>query len=136
MINQYVLNLAKDLEKDIQNSYEGGITLPEAEKLASKFLSAQMIIANELSVVDLDARMKKSGVKAIRAAIYLDEVQKADKKPSDTLLEQKVNSNEIVLGQQEGLDTAEVERDLLQNYFNIAREGHIYFRNIARGKFE
>lgn len=128
--------LCKALETDIQNSYEEGVTVVDAEKLAGRFLHAQMQVSNELKKADLDSRMRKTGVKAVRAAIYMEAATKTDKKPSDVMLEAQVNLNELVQGEQQEFDKAEAAKDDLERYYNIFREGHIYFRGIAKGKFE
>lgn len=131
-MNKELDKLCNDLQDKLRAVYEEGITLDEAEKRAAEFLNAQFAISSEIARMDLDCRMRKSGVKAIRAAIYLEEVQKADKKPSDTLLEQIVNSNEIVQGEQERLDTAEVELGHIQRVFSILKDGHIFTRGMAK----
>ncbi len=128
--------LCEDLKLEIQKSYEEGITLEEAEKLAGKFLSAQISVAEVLKAADLDARMKKSGSKAVKAALYMQEATKGDKKPSDTFIQNIVDMNEIVQNEQNRLDAAEVEVDALNNYYNIFREAHIFFRGVSRGRFE
>ncbi len=126
----------KHLEEKIKSAYETGVTMDEAERLASEFLHAQIEVAEKLRVVDLDARMRKSGVKAVKAAVYMEAVGKEAKKPSDTLLEQVVNLSDLVSGEQQRYDEAESERDYLSNIYNILREGHIHFRGIAKGRFE
>lgn len=136
MLTDELFKLCSELQNVIESAYNQGVTLPEAEKLAARFLSAQMTIAQALQDADLNARMKKTGVKAIKAAIYMEAATKDPKKPSDTLLEHLVNMNALVMNEQSGMDTAEVELDNLQNYFNIFREGHIFFRGIAKGRFE
>lgn len=128
--------LCQSLETKIQNAYTEGVTLDEAEKLASEFLYAQLQISTHLKTADLDSRMRKTGVKAVRAAIYMDAATKTDKKPSDVLLEATVNMNELVQGEQNDFDKAEADRDELERYYNIFREAHIHFRGIAKGKFE
>ncbi len=132
-MNKQVL---KDLEDIIIATYESGTTLDEAEKLAARFLHAQMQVSTALQEIDLTARMAKSGVKAVRAAVYLSEVQKAEKKPSDVLLGATVDSDELVTSEQNRLDTAEVERDALERYYSIFQNAHIYYRGIAKGRFE
>lgn len=128
--------LCEELTKDIQDAYEQGVTLEQAERLAAKFLGAQITVGEELRKCDLDARLKKSGLKAAKAAVYLDEATKDVKKPSDVMLGALVDSNELVLGEQKRLDEAEVLRDELQNYLNVFRDGHIYYRSLAKGRFE
>lgn len=127
--------LCKSLEKKIQNAYTEGVTMEEAEKLAAEFLFAQIRISEALKTADLSARMRKSGVKAVRAAVYLDGAKQGDKKPSDVLLQAQVDTNELVSGEQDALDQAEVERDELERYYNIFQNGHIYFRGVAKGAF-
>lgn len=128
--------ICQELEADIHASYTSSVTLPEAEVLAAKFLHAQLAVSEELRRSDLDSRMRKAGLKAIRAAIYMEAATKDSKKPSDTLLEQMVNMNEMVSQEQNGFDKAEAERDDLERYYSIFREAHIYYRGLARGRFE
>jgi len=125
----------EDLQKKIQTSYEEGITQLEAEKLAGEFLNAQLIVSNELRNSDLDTRMKKAGLKAVRAAVYKEEATKGDKKPTEAMLTALVDSNSVVQGEQDSYDAAEVEKDNLERYYNIFREAHLHFRTIAKGQF-
>ncbi len=127
--------LCEELVLEIQKSYTEGVTVEEAEKLAGKFLYAQIQVAEELRVSDLDTRTKKSGLKAIKAAVYMEAATKDPKKPSDTLLDQLVTMNEIVVGEQQRFDEAEVLKNHLEHYMNIFRDGHIHFRGIAKGAF-
>lgn len=126
----------KQLESKIASTYEEGVTLEQAEKLAAEFLYAQMKVSAELAKEDLDARMRKSGVKAIRAAVYGDICSKAEKKPTVDALEHMVNSDQVVLAEQKMLDTAEVSRDELTRIYNVCREAHIYYRGVSKGRFE
>lgn len=123
------------LQDKIKASYEEGVTIENAEKLAGEFLYAQMVLSTQLKTADLDSRMRKSGVKAVRAAVYMDACSKSDKKPTENALENTMNTNEIVQAEQDALDKAEVERDDLKRYYDIFREAHIYFRGIAKGNF-
>ena len=128
--------LFNELETEIQQAYTDSITIDAAEKLAAKALHAQIVISRELQKCDLDSRMRKSGLKAVRAAVYLDEVSKADKKPTESALEHMLNINELVTKEQDGFDRSDAEKEELQRCYNILKDAHIYFRNIGRGKFE
>lgn len=134
-MNKALVDLCESLTLKIKSSYESGVGLEEAERLAGEFLYAQMQISDSLKVSDLDARMKKTGVKAIKAAAYMTEATKGDKKPSDTFIQAVVDQDKNVIGSQDLLDSAESERDHLQNYMNIFKEAHIHFRGIAKGRF-
>jgi len=118
--------LCQQLESEIQQSYEEGVTLEQAEKLAGKFLKAQMQVSAELTKADLDSRMRKSGVKAVRAAIYLDIVSKGDKKPTEA----------TVSSEQDSYDRAEVTKAELERYYDIFVNAHIFYRGVAKGNFQ
>lgn len=122
------------LEAKIMDSYTQGITIDDAEKLAGEFLHAMMQVSDEIKTNDLDARMRKSGVKAVRAAVYTSLATGVDKKPTEGSLEHSINLNELVQGEQKALDEAEAERDNLERYYNIFMNAHLHFRSIAKGK--
>lgn len=124
-----------DLAQKIKNTYEAGVTVSEAEKLAAEFLYAMIDVSEELQKIDLDTRMRKTGVKTIKAAVYLEEARKGDKKPTEAMLGALVDSNELVTSEQEAFDIAENSREALQNYYNIFKESHIFYRGIAKGQF-
>lgn len=128
--------LCEELETAITTSYEEGVSLDEAEKLMFKCLAIRLLLSAELSKVDLDTRMKKSGVKAVKAAIYLEAATKDPKKPSDVMLGAIVDSNELVRGEQDRLDAAEVKKAELERLDNIFENAHVSFRKIGTGKFE
>ncbi len=128
--------LVAALTKAIQDSYESGVTMDEAEKLAAKFLYAQMQVAEKLQAKDLDARMKKTGVKAIKAGIYMDCATKGERKPTEAMLGAMVDQTTEVIKAQDDLDESEVKRNELERYFEIFKDAHIYFRTVARGRFE
>jgi hypothetical protein len=125
--------LCRSLEDKIVNSYTTGVSLDEAEKLAAEFLYAQLAVSAELTKSGLDSRMKKSGLKAVRAAIYMDASTKGEKKPTEAALAALVDMNELVQGEQRGFDEAEIEADELERFYNIFREAHIFYRGIAKG---
>lgn len=129
-------DILKGLEELIISSYESGTTLDEAEKLASRFLHAMMQVSQGLRELDLDSRMKKTGVKAVRAAVYMAEATKGDKKPSDVLLAAHVDRDSIVQDAQTAFDEAESNRDELERYFNVFKEAHVHYRQMSKGRFD
>lgn len=128
--------LCEELSKILTGAYEEGVTIEQAERLAARFLSAQIAAGQELAELDLDARLRKSGTKAIKAAIYMKHATAVERKPSDVMLEAQVNMDKLVQEEQQALDIAEVKRDQVHNYLNVFRDGHIYFRSVAKGRFE
>lgn len=125
--------MLKALETKIQASYEEGVSLEEAEKLAAEFLHAQIKISSKLKVVSLDAKMRKSGLKALRAALYLDAASKGDKKPTEATLSAIIDSNELVQKAQNELDTAETDAEELGRYYDVFTQAHVYYRQVSKG---
>jgi len=128
-------DLCSELEGQIQSAYEQGVTLEEAERLAAKFLFAQLQVTAALKASELDARMRKSGLKSVRAAIYLEIVQKSDKKPTEAQIAALLDTDSIVQGEQNDYDTAEVNASELERYYNIFASAHVYFRQISKAGF-
>lgn len=128
--------MIEKLKQKIQGSYEQGVTVLEAEKLASEFLHAQLQLSEKMRTADLDVRMRKSGLKAIRAAVYIEMATKTDKKPSDAMIDAYVNRNALVQLEQQAYDELEVELNYLRNSYDIFNNAHIFFRGVAKGKFE
>jgi hypothetical protein len=123
----------KDLEETIKAAYEERVTTEQAEELAAKFLHAMMVVSSELRLVDLDARMKKQNVKAIRGAIYLDIISKSDKKPTEAGIAAMLDTNELVQNEQKAYDQAEVLAEEVERTYNVCKESHIFFRTLAKG---
>lgn len=128
--------MCERLQNKIIDAYENGVTLEDAERAAAEFLHGQLAVSAELKKASLSARMRKTGVKAVRAAIYLKEATKDSKKPSDVLLGALIDSDTIVQGEQEEYDKAEVDSDELERLYNVFREAHIFFRSVSRGRME
>lgn len=127
-------DFCKELETIIQGAYENGVTMEEAERLAARFLFAQIKLSEALKERDLSSRMRKSGVKAVRAALYTDIKSKADK-ITEAAITALLDSNELVSGEQTAFDEAEVERDELERMFDICSQGHVYFRQVSKPAF-
>lgn len=128
--------LVADLQVAVNSAYDSGVTMEEAERMAAKCLSAQLDIARALSASDLDSRMRKNGLKASKANAYLMEVNKHEKKPSDTLLENIVASDLSVQAAQNSFETSDARKESLNLYFGIFKDAHIYFRGISKGNYQ
>lgn len=123
----------QELIQSLETTYQGGITLGEAEKLAAKALFVMDQLSRELVTKEGDRRLRKAGVKAIRAAIRIAEVKKYDKKPTESQLEDVLNTSEIVLAEESAFDSAEVDSEAYERMYSIAKEIHVYYRGVARG---
>lgn len=128
--------LCEELTNEIKSAYESSVTVEEAEKLAGKFLYAQIQVSEELKTADLDSRMRKAGLKSLRSAIYMDVCAKAEKKPTEAGIDALINTDTLAMDAQKSFDNAESDKEGLERYYNIFREAHIFFRGIAKGRFE
>jgi hypothetical protein len=124
------------LEKDVQRAYDESITLEEAERLAAKVLTVQLKIARELAVMDLNSRMRKNGLKAKRAEAYMAECNKSEKKPAEGYLDNVITLDAGVKEAQANFDETDSRKESLAIYLGIFKDAHIYFRGIAKGRFE
>lgn len=120
----------------ITEAYESAVMMSDAELHAARFLGMQMLVADELAKADLDSRMRKNGVKALKAAIWFDAATKDEKKPSDKQLDATVDKDPKVQDEQRAYDGADARREALYNWLGILKDGHIFFRGIAKGKYE
>lgn len=126
----------KDLVAVIEQTSEEGITLEQAERTAALSLGIMNSLSERLKLQDKDRRMRKRGLKAIKSAVRMEEVKKYDKKPTEATLDDFVNTSELVIGEETAFDESEVETEELKRQYDIAKECHVYFRGIAKGRFE
>lgn len=131
-----VFDVCHELKSIIETAYNEGVSVMEAEKLAAKTLVVRLELSQELKVVDLDSRMKKHGVKVTRADAYMSEIKKHDKKPVESFLEAAVTMDGNVIEAEHDYAKADVQKEMIQNYLDIFKDAHIYFRGIAKGTYE
>ncbi len=127
-----------ELKAIIASVYESGITMPEAEKYAALFLQAQLSVSSDLESADLDRRMRKRGLKALKSAVRTEAIRTAEgaRKPTEGVLDDIVNLDELVAKEEASFDEAEVKTEALERLFGIFKDGHIFFRGVARGNFQ
>lgn len=128
--------ICEELKLAIESAYNEGISIPEAEKLAARTLTARLELSDEIKSAALDARMKKHGAKAVRAAVYMEELAKHEKKPAEAYMEHAVNLSEVVAAEETAFAEAEAELQCLDAYLRIFADAHIYFRAVMKGTFE
>jgi hypothetical protein len=136
MVKDNLAKTVKDLKQEIVKAYEQGVTIVEAERLAALTLHARLLLSDEIKVIDLDAKMRRNGVKSVRANAYMEELSKHDKKPAEGFLENAVNLNQEVLNEEISFFEVESERNRLESYLDIFKDAHLYFRQICKGTFE
>lgn len=126
----------QDLISLIEQASDEGVTMEQAEKAAAMTLGIMNSLSELLKLQDKDRRMRKRGLKAIKSAVRMEEVKKHDKKPTESALQDVVDTNEIVMSEEEAFDSSEVDVEELERQYSIAKESHLYFRGVSRGRFE
>ncbi len=119
----------------VKAAYVSGTTMEEAERHAARFLEAQLNVCAELASLDLDARMKKNGMKAARAQCYMDICSAAEKKPTETAIESQITLAPLVNAAVDLFDRADARRENLTLYLSVFKDAHIHFRTIMRGAY-
>ena len=133
------MNLNKtlqELQDTIARAYTEGVTMQEAERLAAHTLSVRLQIADHIKSSDLDARMKKHGVKAIRAQVYLEQIAANEKKPTEAWLESAVNMSDLVKAEETLYAESDTDTRRLETYSDVLKDAHIFFRKVMGGSFE
>lgn len=130
-----ISELCKNLEIEIVKTYTEPINAESAERLAARFLHAQLQLIDESSALQLDARMRKAGHKTIRAGVYLNESTKYEKKPTEAAIASAIDINPEVQESQAGLDQAEVDSSRVEGYLNVFKDAHILYRKLCKGEF-
>lgn len=128
--------ICEELKQSIASASNEGVSIPEAEKLAAKTLTARLALADEIKTLSIDARMRKNVVKVVRSNLYLDLVSKAEKKPTETHLESVLNIDNEVRAEEAAYINAESELQRLETYSDVFKDSHIFFRTVAKGSFE
>lgn len=121
------------LVEQIEKAYNEGITQSEAERLAAGSLLVMNDLSNKLIGTESDRRMRKQGLKAIRAAVRLEAAKSSEKKPTESMIDAMVDSNEMVAETESAYDAAEVGSQAVDRQYSIAKEAHLYFRSVAKG---
>ena len=124
------------LKSEVELAYDEGVSMERAERLAAKCLGAQLRIAERLATADLDARMKKNGLKTVKANAYMRAATSAEKKPTESMIDAMITQDKDVANSAEWYDRADAEKESLTIYLGIFRDAHIYFRGIAKGRYD
>ena len=127
--------LCEDLKAAIKKGHETDTSVSEAELLACKALDACLALADEIQSIDLKTRMRKAGVRTIRAQAYMDEIAKHDKKPAEGYLDAAIALQSAVQAAEQDLAEHEVELNRLKTYADVFAESHQYFRAIMKAGF-
>lgn len=106
----------------------GSLSMPEAERRASEFLSAQATIANWRHILSDD----KVRLMSVQTAVYAEQMHKGTAK---TVTENKLvaEASEEYTRAREEYERMENDLSYLKAYAEIFQNAHIFYRNMAKG---
>ncbi len=126
----------KDMTDKMKIIKEVGVDSSTADALAADFALARLAAIEVRKEIELKAKLKKTSVEAVRGSIYLDIVSKSEKKPTESMLEHILNTDKIVVGEENSLAKLEVETKALTEYADIFKDMHILCRKKVDGNDE
>jgi len=118
------------LDKKAKNlALNKSISTPEAEKRASEFLEVQAMITDWRHMLSEE----KIKLLSVQTAVYAEQLSKGTAK---TMTENKVTaeaSEEYTIARE---DLERIENDLsyLRSYYEIFNNGHLFYRQLAKGE--
>lgn len=125
-----------ELKEAIKKATDEGVSIPDAERLAAKTLTARIELSEEIKTQAIDAKMKRLGVKAVQAETYKKATEGVEKKPTEAALIHTINLNPEVIQEEINHAEAEAELEYKQSLLEIFKDAHLYFRSIMKGSFE
>lgn len=124
---------------ELKIAYKEDYSAEKAEKTAAMFLAAQMQLSLFIADIELRARYSKYEIERVEAQKYFEIKESgavADKKITETALQQFVAKDDTVISAKK--ENSEAEADLKKyNYLmSSLKESHIFFRGMSKSKFE
>lgn len=134
---EIVDKLSQQLLVEITRVSEGGkCDVEAARQNAALALQLQMELANFLADAEGRARACKNNIKFVEALVASDIRNKAEKKITDAAVKEKCAIDSRLQEAEKLAIDSEVEAKKWAYIFGTAKDGHIFFRNIANGKNE
>lgn len=124
------------LMDELTAAHEDKYNQDKAERTSAGFLRAQADLAYFISSVELTARQSKRELERVTSETYFSIKQSATGKVTETSLQQELHKHPDILKAKSDYNEAEAEVKKWNLMFGILKDGHIFFRNIGKGKNE
>lgn len=129
--------LIEKLLAELNAAYVAPYDPDKAERTAAAFLTAQFELARFISSVEVRARNLKRDVERVSAETYYKYKDSAtDRKLTEVAINQLVSKDPAVLDAKSEHNEADAETKKWNLVFGILRDGHYFFRNVAKHKGE
>jgi hypothetical protein len=131
-----VEHLISEFAYELKIAHKEKYDVEKAEKTAALCLDAQKEIAEFLAEAELLAKEKKSEVESLEAEKFFYYKKEAGTKLSDVAANLLVAKDSDVKIAKRAQYTAEADYNKWKNLFGTLKEGHVFFRGLAKGKSE
>jgi len=136
-----VTDLIEKVSKELKLAHTEKYDVERAELTAALCLEAQKELAEFLAEAELLAKERKSEVESIEGEMYLHykyeyKIDGKDNKLSDVGVQHLVAKDEKVKKAKQKQHEAESNFSKWRNLFGMLKDGHIYFRGLAKGKLD
>jgi hypothetical protein len=112
--------------------YSGSFDVSKAERVASLALSAQIEISDLLSDAECRVKQAKYDVELVESEVALRIRSEAETRITEVALKQKVIIDSSVTSAKNKILKCEKNSKKWNYVFNIFKEAHIFFRNLAK----
>lgn len=137
LVTEFIEKVSKELRLAHTEKYE----MERAELTAALCLEAQKELSEFLAEAELLAKERKLEVESIEGEMYLHykyeyKIDGKDNKLSDVGVQSLVAKDENVKKAKKKQYEAEANFSKWKNLFGMLKDGHIYFRGLAKGKLD
>lgn len=130
--------LIQDCIAETKTAHEVKYDAEQAEKTAAMFLHARLLLAQFIEDVELNAKQSKGEIDRIEGEKYFHykETINSDKKVTEAVLVAAVARDSEVVQAKKNWASSEAELRKYSFIMDTLKEGHIFFRNVGKGKNE
>lgn len=121
---------------ELKAAHESKYDEEKAVRTAALFLKAQILLSNFIRDIDLRAKQMKREVKRIEGEkyFYYRDQGESSKKLTEVALGHLISKDNDVIATAAQTSEAEAEAKRLDYIYGILKDGHVFFRNIGKGK--
>ena len=132
--SEKVERIIAQISKEFKLAHNYKYDVEKAELTAALCLEAQKQIAEFLSDAEIYSKERKWEVESVSAERYFHYKESATDKISESALNHFIAKDEKVKEAKSEQFKAEANYKKWQNLLSILKDGHIYFRGLAKGK--
>jgi hypothetical protein len=129
-VEDLILQVSKELNIAHSKKYDE----VQAELTAALILEAQKELSEFLADAELISKEKKAEVERIEAEQYFFYKNAQKEKATDVFLTRMVSKDRLVLEAKKEQYQAESDYSKYKNLFGMLKDGHVFFRGLAKGK--